>query len=115
MQGFQRQQQFQPANGSSSTYVPAGITSANVALPSSGSGNYDLEITNSGTVTAWIAFGDTSSVAAVIPTNGTPANGYVILGGQTKTISIGQAQPSYIAAITASSTTVLYATIGQGA
>lgn len=115
MQGFQRQQQFQIANGNASIYIPASTTSASVALPATGFGNYDIEITNQGSQPAWIAVGDSSSVTAVIPTNGTPANGYIVLSGQTKVISIGQAQPCYIAAITSSSTTVLYASIGQGA
>lgn len=114
MQGFSRTQQF-TFQGNSSIAITASGTSSNIALPTAGIGSVDLEITNSSTsVNAWVAFGDSSAIAAVIPT-GTAANGYILLAGQTKVISIGVAQPVYMAAITASSTAALYVTIGQGA
>lgn len=114
MQGFSRSQQF-TFQGNASVAITASSTSSNLALPSAGIGSVDIEITNSSSsVNAWVAFGDASTIAAVIPT-GTAANGYILLAGQTKVISIGVAQPVYIAAITASSTAAIYVTIGQGA
>lgn len=80
------------------------------ALPDD-SPSTDVLITNAGSTTAFVTFG-TTSPTAVIPTNGTPANGICILAGQTVVFCKGDA--TYIAAITASSTTTLYAYQGYG-
>lgn len=118
MDGFVRVQQFQPAPGNSSVFISAGTSSAAIALPAPGAGGVftDLELTNdSSSNDVWVAFGDTNAVAAVIPTAGVPANGYIIKPGQTKVIGIGIAQPVYMAAIALNAGTGLYATLGKGA
>lgn len=71
----------------------------------------DMMISNVGSVDAWIAFGD-SSVVAAIPTAGTPANGVNIRAGAIYTLSKGSA--TYVAGITASSTANLYISQGYG-
>lgn len=71
----------------------------------------DMMISNTGSVDAWISFGD-STVTAVIPINGTPANGVNIRAGAIYTLSKGSA--TYIVGITASSTADLYVSQGYG-
>lgn len=114
--GFNRQQQFQ-FQGNASVAKDLTSTSSNVQLPSGQSYSYsDVELTNSGTKTAWIVFSDTSTGAvAVAPTNaGGAANGYILLGGQTKVVNVAPGQ--FMGAITAGAdTTTIYATVGQGA
>ena len=80
------------------------------ALPD-GSPCTDVMIINPGSNTAFFTFGETSPTAA-IPTNGTPANGIAILAGQT--LVMGKGSATFMAAITASSTTTLYAYQGYG-
>jgi hypothetical protein len=89
----------------------SGATPVAFPVPASSLVANDMMISNTGSVDAWIAFGD-SSVAAVIPTAGTPANGINIRAGAIYTLSKGDA--TYIAGITASSTANLYVSQGYG-
>lgn len=114
MLGFNKVQQFQPADGNSSVLLPCTTSSANVQLPLSGIGNVEVEVTNAGTVNVFLAFGDTAAAAATIPT-GVPGNGYILLPGQTKVMGIGVISRGYIAGIAASATASVYITIGSGA
>lgn len=109
-------QNFAIANGNSSFTLSCTSTTSSVALPVAGTVNTDIELTNSGSVSAWVTVADSSSVSAVIPTSSSNANGYIILGGQTKVINIGVSQTSYIAGITSSSSagTSIYGTMGKG-
>lgn len=73
-------------------------------------GSYQVILNNAGANTAFINIGQNSSVAAaVIPTDGTPAAGYPILGGSIQTLSL--APNSWLTAICATGlTTTLYIT-----
>lgn len=114
LQSFPRAQNFQPVSGNNIACLVPTSTSSNVALPQVAIGPVDVELTNAGNAAAWVAFDIVSTVAAVIPVAGTPANGYPLLPGQSKVVSIGSAT-TYMAAITASgTTTTLYAAVGQG-
>jgi hypothetical protein len=116
-----RQQQFAPAPGNSSFTIAASSTSSCIALGSFGFPYSDIEITNdSSSIDAWVTIGDSSSVTATIPAVGTPpastpGNGYIVKPGQSKVITIGVAQPVYLAAITSTSTANLFITQGAGA
>lgn len=71
----------------------------------------DIMVSNTGSVDAWVAFGD-STIAVTIPTAGVPSNGINIRAGAIYTLSKGSA--AYIAGITASSTASLYVSPGYG-
>ncbi len=85
-----------------------------MALPTlaDGSPATDLMIYNSGNVAAFIAFGTTNTVAAVIPT-GTAANGISIPPGGLIILS-KSTDTTYVAGITASSTATVYLYAGIG-
>lgn len=71
-------------------------------------------ISNGGSKTAFIAFGD-ASVTVTGPTNGAIAGGYAILAGAIMTVSGPSIAASYIAAICLSAeTTTLYISQGSG-
>lgn len=114
--GFQRQQQFQ-FQGNASVAKNLTSTHSAVQLPSGQGYSYqDVEVTNGGAKTAWIAFADTQAGAvAVAPTDaGGAASGYIILAGQTKVINVPSGQ--WMDGVTAGAdTTTIYATVGQGA
>ena len=68
---------------------------------------------NAGTKDCWLAWGSSSSVAAVIPVAGTPANGIAIPARAILVLTFPV--NAYFAAITAGSdTTTLYITPGEG-
>ncbi len=69
-------------------------------------------ITNSGTNVAFISFGTTPQTT-VIPVAGTPANGMPILPGTQVSFTL-PLNATHMGALTASSTTTLYATGGEG-
>jgi hypothetical protein len=88
-------------------FAPGATTTISVTT-SSGTGTLTgdglmVEIQNAGSVTVFVAFAATAAVAT----------GYPILAGQSKVVSRGPGQTT-LAAITASSTATLYATVGDG-
>lgn len=91
---------FQP--GATATLA---VTTTSAAATIS-AGYPTLEIQNDGAVTAFVAWAPSAAVATV-------AAGYPILAGQSKTITIEHGHTS-LAAITASGTTTLYITSGEG-
>lgn len=84
-------------------------TSAAVTIPTS---NPTLEIQNEGDVTAFIAWHPTAATATV-PTGTAARTCYPILPGHAKTITVEEGHAS-IAAITASGSTTIYITTGEG-
>jgi hypothetical protein len=90
-------------------------TSAHAAVSLSQIDGYQggaVSVYNDGSVTVFVAFGTTSSVAAAIPTDGTPANGIPIASGGTRGFTVGVG--TYVSTITASGTAPVYFTCGQG-
>lgn len=72
----------------------------------------DVLIYNAGSVAAWIAFGNDSSVVVAIPTAGTPANGIALAPGVE--MALDKSNALYVVGITASSTASVYITQGIG-
>lgn len=114
---------------SSNAFAPQGNTAclsvtstAHSAVQVSGGGpaNMNYVVTNVGPNTAWIVGAapgpngaPAPTLAAVAPTDGTPANGYPILAGSKE--SLTYPPNSYFSAITAATTTAtLYITPGEG-
>lgn len=95
------------------TLLSGTTTSSRVALTSmatSGGGNY--RVYNKGPDEIHVAQGD-STVVAVIPTAGSPANGMIIAVGNTEVFTL--ALGNNLAGICPTSTASLYITGGQGA
>ena len=93
---------FQPMGNTSVLAVTA--TSANTAVTAVSPVNQFL-IANVGTNPAFLNISSSSSVAAVVPTAGTPAAGFCIPGGTVKVVSSIQSSPTqtmYVAAISLS-------------
>ena len=104
---------FQPMRNTSTLAVTS--TSANTAVTAISPVNQFL-IANTGNVAAFLNISTSSSVAAVIPTAGSPAAGFCIPAGALKVVSSIQSSPTqtmYVAAIASASTT-LYITPGEG-
>ncbi len=74
--------------------------------------NTDLLISNSGTGTVFITWGNNSAIVAVAPISGTPANGIPILAGETMVLGVGFA--TYVDAVTLTGNSLVYFTPGQG-
>lgn len=92
--------------GNPSTSYTASVTSGNVALPS-GSG-YQVVVSNAGAVVTFINFG-TSAVGA------TAATSMALLPGVVMSLTIpDSATNTHMAAVSASSTAVIYLTRGYG-
>ena len=101
------------ANGNTVALV-VGVASTSAALQLPGGltkWTWQCLVTNSGTNTAFVAFG-ASSIVAVIPVAGTPANGIAIAPNTTRAFTVNGGQ--YIAAIAAAIGNTLYATAGVG-
>jgi len=94
--------------------IDATSTSKAVAFPALTGNNtaFDFLISNSGLVDVFIALGRDSSIAAVIPVDGTPANGRRIPPGII--MALDKEDYTHIAAITASSTATIYVDQGTG-
>lgn len=84
-----------------SDLLAAGVASARVQLDKFSN---TVRVVNDGTVTAFIQFGDVTVVATLAK--------MPIRGGATETFTKGSLE--YVAAITASGTTNLYITCGEG-
>jgi hypothetical protein len=92
-----------------------------IDAPTNGPGNINFVVCNIGTSLGYISYAPpgpgnsapSPTLAAVIPTDGTPANGYPVLAGSKETIT---APPgSYWSAICASGlTTTITVTPGEG-
>jgi hypothetical protein len=78
-------------------------TTGNVALTGNGE---QLELTNAGTATVFVALGGTSVTAAVTD--------YPVLTGSSKLITRNPDSHTRIAGITAAGTATLYITVGRG-
>ena len=87
---------------SNTTTITAGIASAAVAIPKKPS---VVEIYNSGSVIAYITFGNSTAVASV-------ATSYPI--PPATRIRLEKGESEYIATIVGSTTAVLYVTAGLG-
>lgn len=73
----------------------------------------DILITNSGSNTAYVVWGDSAAAAvAVAPTAATPANGIPVLAGQTVVYYMGFA--TFIDAVTLTGNSLVYFTPGLG-
>jgi hypothetical protein len=117
---------FQAINGpnASTVSIAATVASSSVALPAAAgdSGNPQnfartFAVWNSGSTFAFVAFGPNSSVAATVPNGATagsfpisPGSGY---NGPPATITVA-GNPTYVAAIMASSTGTIYICPGNG-
>ena len=89
-----------PFTPGATTTISVTTTSGTGTLTGEGTA---VEIQNAGSVTVFVTFGAVATVAA----------GYPILAGQSKVVSRNTGQAT-LAAITASSTATLYATVGDG-
>jgi len=83
--------------------LSATVTTGNVALFGTGA---QIELQNGGAVTVFIALGGSAVVATV--------GSYPLLPGQSKIITRNPDNQTYIAAITASGSAAIYATVGEG-
>lgn len=101
---------YQVGNGQA---LDCTTSSARIAFVSTQDGipASDILLFNSGTVNVFVAFGD-STVTALGPVNGTPANGMVLGAGSYLVFNKGI--NTYIAAVTASSTATVYFYQGYG-
>lgn len=90
---------------SSTAQIAATTSTGSVALGGSGP---QIEVTNEGPNTAFVAFGGSGVTAAA-------ATGYPVLAGQSKAVSSGKkTSVTHAAAITASGTATVYFTMGDG-
>ena len=103
---------FSPLGDSACLSVTSTSTSTPIQVKGPNNNATQHLISNLGAKTCFFAWG-TSSIAAVAPTAGSPANGIPIPAGALMTLSF---PPNvYFAAITAGSdTTTLYITPGEG-
>lgn len=82
-------------------------SSAATALPTVGAGQLrQVEISNAGTVAAFVEFGASTVTSAV-------ASGYPYLANQTKVQTI-KPDTTHVACITGGTTVTIYATVGIG-
>lgn len=93
-----------------SPFSPAGtvslaVTSTTGSTALSGAGN-SIELQNTGLTICFVKVGSSAVTAATTD--------YPIPPGQSKVIARDPANQTYVAAITASGTTTLYATTGEG-
>jgi hypothetical protein len=95
-------QPFRPTGGAT-VNVDVGAASANVALSS----GQAMLVTNNGTATAWIAFGNDNTVVATL------AAGMPIGPGLSRILSV-PVGCTYVAAIAAGATGKIYFTPGIG-
>lgn len=102
-------QAFQANSGANTVRIAVTTTTGNIALPAQSSSSV-VRIFNAGSAVAYIAFGG-SGVAATVPVAGGAAGSMPVGSGITE-IQVPGA--THIAAITASGTADLYATIGEG-
>lgn len=93
-------------NTAQSTTVSVTTSSATTTLPTTVAFATNIELQNVGANTVFVEFGTSSVTAAV-------ATGYPILSGQSKIITVPNTTTS-IAAITGTSTSTLYVSIGKG-
>lgn len=101
---------FQPQGNS---YAISVTTSASAAIQAPGlAGGSNYLISNATTQGVFIAFGPTSTVAAVAPTAGSPANGIWLQGGSTQSFTFGTG--SWFSAIAPTGVSTLYITNGDG-
>lgn len=109
--GIQRIGNFAPVGNG----IALNLTTSNEAVqfPALLAGNTatDCMVINPGTVAAFITFGNASPTAAT-PVDGTPANGICIPGGVVMVFDKGAS--TWVAGITATSTTTLYLYQGVG-
>lgn len=113
MVGFLRLQNFR-TNGNGLT-LTAGITSSNVAYPiliRPPFSHSTTMVTNAGTVNVAIAFGQDNTVTAAFPSVGVPANGMVVLAGET--MPLDDRYALWVAAIATSGTASVYFYKGEG-
>jgi len=116
-----KRQQFAPTIQRVGNFAPSGntvaidstSTSASAALPTFLEGQYatDCMIYNSGTVDAFVTFGNTAPTAGA-PVNGTPANGIPIGKGGIYVLDKGEA--TYVAVVSPAGSTTVYFTQGNG-
>lgn len=86
--------------------ITAATSTGRVQITDSSAGSSNIRIHNKGTEPVWIKFGD-STVTAVLGTS------IPVPVGAIEIFGIGNSK--YVAAITSSGTSALYATPGQGA
>jgi len=98
---------------SGKTYALSVTSSSHAAVLISGNTNDQINFAsfiNTGTSAIAVKFGTTDPGAAVLPTDGTPAD-YVLPAGMTSPLILATpAAPFYITAISASATGLLYVT-----
>jgi hypothetical protein len=93
------------APGAPTVNIAAATTSANVQVTPTGLYARNVRVYNSGTVTVFIAFGNDNTVVA------TTTAGLPIAAGEVTILSCPH---SWVAAITGSSTSTIYFTVGEG-
>lgn len=98
--------------GLSTVELSVSGTTSNVALNDTANGASIL-LSNVGDQDCFIVFG-TSAVTASVPNGATNGGFPVLANSQTLTTVPGNTKVTHVAAITASSTTKLYITTGQG-
>lgn len=97
---------FAPTATGTKTVAVSNVSAATALFAPPFNSQYQIELQNAGSVTVFVEFGTSGATAAV-------ATGYPILAGQSKLVTVN-ATVTYVAALTASSTSTLYVTIGQG-
>lgn len=88
--------------------VAADTNSENVLLSAQVCNGKSLRVWNSGTVTAFLAFGKDNTVVAAA------ATGYPLPAGAIEVITIPGEGTKYMAGLTSSGTATVYATLGDG-
>lgn len=107
---FAADQSFAPVGNSAALSVTSTSTASPIQV---GTAATQRMFYNDGPNTAWIAWGATNAVVAVVPTAGSPANGIAIPPGAVMVLSIPPS--AFFAAITQSAkTATLYITPGAG-
>lgn len=96
-------------NAQAQTTLSLSATTANVALPSSGT---TVLVTNTGSVTAYVKLGTSSSVTAT--TSDIPVLAVALAPNNLIVLNSGNGNYTYIAGITASSTSSITITTGTG-
>jgi hypothetical protein len=116
---------FSPLNGptASTVSLTVAVTSSQVALPQqAASGNYgaqatagpsvQIQVYNSGTAVAFVAFGNAATAVALTPAGAT-AGSYPVAPGAVVVLTVA-GNPAYAAAISGTASGVIYFTPGSG-
>lgn len=105
--GFAYAEPIQPLPQGTVTISCTGSSAATALARPDQYNRRQVEISNGGTVTIFVEFGNSNAATAVL------ASGYPVLAGQTKVVSVPNTT-THIACIATSGTQTVYATAGIG-